>query len=92
LSSGSVSTAVSEKGETGGALLMTLGFCRSDVRVAVLRAFHKHIKNATRVHLSSSRRAQIATGACLPTRLVLYLPNNDMPSKRTLLLESHSFV
>lgn len=87
MSSGSVSTAVGEKGETGGALLMTLGFCRSDVRAAVLRA----TKNATRVHLSSSRRAQIATGACLPTHLVLYLLNN-IPFKETLLLKGHSFV
>jgi hypothetical protein len=90
LSSGSVSTAVGEKGETGGALLMILGFCRSDVRAAVLRAFHKHIKNATRVHLPSSQCAQIATGACLPNHLVLYLLSN-IPCKRTLLLKSHSF-
>lgn len=76
MSTGSVSTAVGEKGETGGALLMISGFRRSDVRAAVLRAFHKHIKNATRVHLSSSRCAQIATGACLPTHLVLHLLNN----------------
>jgi hypothetical protein len=74
---------------------MFLGFCRSDVRAAVLRAtkgrFMNAIKNATRVHLSSSRRAQMAAGTCMPTHLVLYLLNN-IPFKRTLSLESHSFV
>jgi hypothetical protein len=71
---------------------MTLGFCRSDVRAAVLRGrFMDTTENATRMQLSSSRRAQIAAGTCLPTHLVLYLLNY-IPSNRTLLLKGHGFV